>query len=202
MSGITVLRLSHRIGRDERVTTHVGLTARAFGAKGIAIAGDYDPGVLESLRRVTEVWGGPFEVQYVGDWREYLRSAKSRGDLVVHLTMYGVPLPEVLEELRRALSERNMVVVVGSSKVPREVYELADLNVSIGNQPHSEVAALAVFLDRLLDGLVFRISFPDARLRVVPHPRRKVVLRRREEALAGAEKDRSPGREALNVGND
>lgn len=189
MSRVTVLRLSHRVGRDDRVTTHVGLTARAFGASGIAISGDYDPGVMESLRRVTEVWGGPFEVQYVGDWRGYLRSAKERGDVVVHLTMYGVPLPEVLEDLRRAMAERGVVVVVGSSKVPREVYELADLNVSIGNQPHSEVAALAVFLDRLLDGLVFRISFRDAKLRVVPHPRGKVVMRRREaaEARAGAE---------------
>jgi tRNA (cytidine56-2'-O)-methyltransferase len=35
MRRITVLRLSHRVGRDERVTTHVGLTARAFGASGI-----------------------------------------------------------------------------------------------------------------------------------------------------------------------
>ena len=29
---INVLRLDHRIGRDTRITTHVCLTARAFGA--------------------------------------------------------------------------------------------------------------------------------------------------------------------------
>ncbi len=183
MRRITVLRLSHRVGRDERVTTHVGLTARAFGASGIAISGDEDRDVIDSLTRVTELWGGPFEVRYVKDWRGYLRSVKASGAYVVHLTMYGLPLPEVLEELRRALAEREMVVVVGSSKVPREVYEVADANVSIGNQPHSEVSALAVFLDRLLDGLVFRISFSDAKIKVVPDPRRKVVLRRRETAL-------------------
>jgi Uncharacterized protein conserved in archaea len=194
MRRITVLRLSHRVGRDERVTTHVGLTARAFGASGIVISGDEDRGVIESLTRVTELWGGPFEVRYVRDWRGYLRSAKAAGAYVVHLTMYGLPLPEVLEELRRVLAEREMVVVVGSSKVPREVYEVADANVSIGNQPHSEVAALAVFLDRLLDGLVFRISFSDAKVRVVPDPRRKVVLRRRETALA---EDPSPSDDKL-----
>ncbi len=195
MRRITVLRLSHRVGRDERVTTHVGLTARAFGASGIVISGDEDRGVIDSLTRVTELWGGPFEVRYVKDWREYLRSAKASGSYVVHLTMYGLPLPEVLEELRRVLAEREMVVVVGSSKVPREVYEVADANVSIGNQPHSEVAALAVFLDRLLDGLVFRISFSDAKIRIVPDPRRKIVLRRREAALA--EGSRLPGDKAL-----
>jgi tRNA (cytidine56-2'-O)-methyltransferase len=195
MRRITVLRLSHRVGRDERVTTHVGLTARAFGASGIVISGDEDRGVIESLRKVTELWGGPFEVQYVKDWRGYLRSAKASGAYVVHLTMYGLPLPEVLEELRRVLEEREMVVVVGSSKVPREVYEIADANVSIGNQPHSEVAALAVFLDRLLDGLVFRISFSDAKLRIIPDPRRKVVLRRKEAALV--EDSRSSSDKAL-----
>ncbi len=189
MRRITVLRLSHRAGRDERVTTHVGLTARAFGASGIVISGDEDQGVIESLRRVTELWGGPFEVRHVVDWRGYLRAAKASGAYVVHLTMYGLPLHEVLEELRRALAEREVVVVVGSSKVPREVYEVADVNVSIGNQPHSEVAALAVFLDRLLDGLVFRISFNDAKVRVVPDPRRKVVLRRREVALPEDSRD-------------
>ena len=29
---VTVLRLDHRPGRDDRMTTHVGLTARALGA--------------------------------------------------------------------------------------------------------------------------------------------------------------------------
>ncbi|MCG7848715.1 MAG: tRNA (cytidine(56)-2'-O)-methyltransferase, partial [ANME-2 cluster archaeon] len=31
---IVVLRLGHRPERDQRVTTHVGLTARALGASG------------------------------------------------------------------------------------------------------------------------------------------------------------------------
>ncbi|MFW6195896.1 MAG: HDIG domain-containing metalloprotein, partial [Thermoplasmatota archaeon] len=31
----------------------------------------------------------------------------------------------------------------------REVYDMSDYNVSVGSEPHSEVAALAVFMDRL-----------------------------------------------------
>ena len=34
---INVLRLGHRIGRDKRITTHVALVARAFGADKILI---------------------------------------------------------------------------------------------------------------------------------------------------------------------
>ncbi|WP_192806472.1 RNA methyltransferase [Saccharolobus islandicus] len=39
MKDIYVLRLGHRPARDKRVTTHVILVARAFGAKGVYIEG-------------------------------------------------------------------------------------------------------------------------------------------------------------------
>ncbi|MEM2376537.1 MAG: tRNA (cytidine(56)-2'-O)-methyltransferase, partial [Sulfolobales archaeon] len=35
---VFVLRLGHRPLRDKRVTTHVALTARAFGANGFVLA--------------------------------------------------------------------------------------------------------------------------------------------------------------------
>ena len=34
---VAVLRLGHRPGRDNRMTTHVGLTARALGADRVII---------------------------------------------------------------------------------------------------------------------------------------------------------------------
>jgi tRNA (cytidine56-2'-O)-methyltransferase len=34
---ITVLRIGHRLGRDKRITTHVALVARAFGANKILV---------------------------------------------------------------------------------------------------------------------------------------------------------------------
>ena len=39
--------------------------------------------------------------------------------------------------------------MVGAEKVPREIYELADYNVAVGSQPHSEISALAIVLDRI-----------------------------------------------------
>lgn len=165
---VYVLRLGHRIGRDQRVSTHVALVARAFGAKGIYFD-KYDKKLFESVRKVVENWGGDFFIEEV-NWRKFLREFKG---LRVHLTMYGIPLLEKIDEIRKA---ENVLVVVGAEKVPREVYEICDLNVSIGLQPHSEVSALAVFLDRVLDGLVFKIEFENAKLRIIPCERGKKVL--------------------------
>ena len=55
---IYVLRLDHRRRRDARITTHVCLTARAFGASKVILSGDEDIEIIENVRSVTERWGG------------------------------------------------------------------------------------------------------------------------------------------------
>ncbi|RLI08527.1 tRNA (cytidine(56)-2'-O)-methyltransferase, partial [Candidatus Bathyarchaeota archaeon] len=87
---------------------------------------------------------------------------------------YGLHIDGCLDEVPR---DRPLRVGVGSEKGPRVVYEVADLNVAIGHQPHSEVAALAVFLDRLFGGSELRREFGGARIRVVPSRRGKKVIR-------------------------
>lgn len=164
---VYVLRLGHRPERDKRISTHVALTARAFGAKGIYFDVE-DKSVFESVRDVVERWGGDFFIEAV-NWKKLLRAFEG---LKVHLTMYGIPLPQKVERIKKA---DRVLVIVGAEKVPPEVYEMCDLNISIGTQPHSEVAALAVFLDRVL-GKVFDISFEDAKIRVIPSERGKKVV--------------------------
>jgi tRNA (cytidine56-2'-O)-methyltransferase len=100
-------------------------------------------------------------------WRGVLRDWKGPK---VHLTMYGLPVDEVLPRIPRD----ELLIVVGAEKVPRDVYDLVDFNVAVGNQPHSEVAALAVFLDRLLGGRSLQAE-PAARIRIRPNPRGKSV---------------------------
>jgi len=155
----------------------VGLVARAFGADGIVFVGDVEDKVLESIRKVVERWGGPFFVERVESYREYIKDWKRRGGVVVHLTMYGINIEgtDVLDRIRR--TGRDILVVVGAEKVPRDVYELADFNVAIGNQPHSEVSALAVFLDRLFEGKELTRQFIGARLVIIPSERGKIVKR-------------------------
>ena len=169
MTRVCVLRLGHRPFRDKRVTTHVGLAARAFGADGMYLAAD-DPGVAGSLRDVAARWGGSFFVEDGVSWKRCIRAWKEKGGTVVHLTMYGLPLREVMDGIRE---REDILVVVGAEKVPGEIYGLADYNVSVTTQPHSEVSGVAVFLDHFFGGAELDRTYPDAELRIEPSPHGK-----------------------------
>jgi tRNA (cytidine56-2'-O)-methyltransferase len=86
--------------------------------------------------------------------------------------MYGLNIDQAINELRNC---DKLLVVVGASKVPREVYKVADYNVAIGNQPHSEIAALAICLDRIFNGKELTRQFDDAKLRIIPSASEKRV---------------------------
>ncbi len=173
MSKIVVLRMGHRPQRDKRVTTHVALVARAFGADGVIVAGVRDRGVEQSVQKVVELWGGPFFIRSGQPWRKVIEDWRSSGGLVVHLTMYGLPIDEVLPSLRNR--NRGLLVVVGAEKMPGEIFDLADFNVAIGHQPHSEVSALAVLLDRIFIGSELKKEFKKWRLRIIPKNKGKKV---------------------------
>lgn len=171
---IAVLRLGHRPERDKRITTHVALTARAFGADKIIIAAEEDEHVKESVEDVVKRWGGPFEIEFDPRWKALMREWRGR---IAHLTMYGIHIDDAIPAIKEDLQHgEDLLIVVGAEKVPREVYEIADYNVAVGNQPHSEVAALAVFLDRLLGGEGLRTEFQNAKLRIIPQERGKRVV--------------------------
>jgi tRNA (cytidine56-2'-O)-methyltransferase len=169
---VAVLRLGHRPGRDDRMTTHVGLTARALGADRVVLVGDATDDAAGTAREVTDRFGGPFDV----DIRDAPGPVFREWDgAVVHLTMYGQPIQDVEADLRERHRTTPLLVVVGAGKVDFEVYERADWNVGVTNQPHSEVAALAVFLDRLFEGRELDREWVDAERRVVPQARGKRV---------------------------
>ena len=72
-SRLSVLRLGHRRDRDKRITSHLGLTARAFGADEVVLAGDRDPSALETWDSVTERFGGNFESRFEESPLSWLR---------------------------------------------------------------------------------------------------------------------------------
>ncbi len=164
---ITVLRIGHRPERDKRITTHVALVARAFGADRILID-TRDPDLERNFQSTCERWGGKVSIRSGVKHREEMKNFKGQ---IVHLTMYG-------EEMHRGLSaldpKKDLMIVVGAEKVPREVYELATINISVGNQPHSEVAALALFLYKFRGEQL--PEFADGQMKIVPNPRGKTVV--------------------------
>jgi tRNA (cytidine56-2'-O)-methyltransferase len=175
---VNVLRLDHRRVRDARITTHVCLTARAFGASKVILSGDEDKKIMENIRDVVKRWGGDFEIDYVKKWDKFIDDWKNNNGEVVHLTMYGEPVQEVTSKIRK--SSRDKLVVVGGSRVPSKVYQEADWNVSVTNQPHSEVAALSIFLHTLFDGEEYDIDFNDSELKVIPTAHGKHVITRKK----------------------
>lgn len=161
---IEVLRLGHRIQRDKRISTHVALVARAFGASKIYYTGQKDKSYEESVNRISKEFGGNFEIEYLKKFETLFE-----GRIVVHLTMYG-------EDFRKKkIPKNNLLIVIGGEKVPWEVYNKADYNIGVTNQPHSEVGALAVFMDHLNNSKY--PEFKDGKVRVKPAARGKEFLK-------------------------
>ncbi len=176
-SEVVVVRLGHRPGRDERMTTHVGLTARALGADRVVLP-DNAGKSRDTIADITDRFGGPFEVELSGSQKALIRNWEGN---VVHLTMYGERVQDVEDGIREVHRDDPLLVVVGAEKVSFDVYEAADWNVGVTNQPHSEVAGLAVFLDRLFEGRELDREWENAEQRVVPKETGKKVESLREE---------------------
>ncbi len=174
---ITVLRWGHRPHRDSRLTTHVALTARALGATGIILSDSEDDKIKQTVEKITKNWGGKFSFEMGIPWRKAVSEWKRNGGIVVHLTAYGenIETSDVLRRIREAA--KDVLILVGCQKVPGEFFaeSVSDFNVAIGNQPHSECASVAVFLDRFFEGKTLSMNFPRAEMRITPEKRGKKI---------------------------
>jgi tRNA (cytidine56-2'-O)-methyltransferase len=169
---IEVLRIGQRLVRDDRVTTHVALVARAFGASKIYM-NEVNPEIKETLDKISKTWGGTFDVEFITSWKKVVQEKKREKIKIVHLTMYGQNINEVDHAIEK---ENYILVIVGAEKVPREIYEFADYNVAVGNQPHSEISALAVLLDRIQKGNQFFTKYQNAQREIIPTKQGKNVI--------------------------
>lgn len=168
MSDIWIMRIGHRPERDKRVTTHVALSSRALGAKGIYVDTE-DPVLEENISSVVDRFGGDYSIKTGVTWQQATEGFKGK---IVHLTMYGQRVDEALPKIP---TDEDIMIIVGAEKVPAEVYQRADFNVSVGNQPHSEIAALAIFL-YLYTGGKHLYEDRDGKMTVIPNERGKTVV--------------------------
>lgn len=178
MAEVVVLRWGHRL-RDERLTTHVILTARALGASGAILSDVEDKDIKNTIEKVVDRFGGPFFFKMGIPWRKAIKEWREKGGITVHLTAYGenIETSDVMKRIKS--SGKDIMVIVGSQKVPSEFYseDVSDFNVAIGNEPHSECSALAVFLDRYFEGKELSKEFKGAKVKIIPMKRGKKLER-------------------------
>jgi tRNA (cytidine56-2'-O)-methyltransferase len=91
--------------------------------------------------------------------------------------MYGQNINKIQENIQK---EEDVLIVVGAEKVPRYIYDKSDYNVSIGNQPHSEISALAILLDRIQNGIQFEKKFDDSKRVIIPSENGKNVIQNKK----------------------
>jgi tRNA (cytidine56-2'-O)-methyltransferase len=167
--------LGHRRIRDQRISSHCALVARAFGVNGITYSGDKDENLEKSIKKVVENWGGNFKIKYEKNWKKIIKKWKGK---TVHLTMYGLPILDVMNEIKRC--KEDLLVLIGSQHVPGEVYHLSEWNIAVTNQPHSEVAALTIFLDRFFEGKELKKDFENKKIKIIPQEHGKKTISLKE----------------------
>jgi tRNA (cytidine56-2'-O)-methyltransferase len=175
---VVVLRWGHR-HRDQRLTSHVALAARALGASGFILADTADDKVKETIEKVMARWGGNFSFEMGLPWKRVVKEWRAKNGVTVHLTVYGenIQTSDVMQRIRE--TKKDVMVIVGSQKVPAGFFSesISDFNVAVGNQPHSECSSLAVFLDRFFEGKeLSEDSVDNAKMKIVPQVRGKKVV--------------------------
>ena len=175
---VVVLRWGHR-HRDQRLTSHVALTARALGVSGFILADMTDSKVKETIEKVTACWGRDFQFEMGQPWKRVVKEWLANDGIAVHLTAYGenIQTSDVMKRIRA--TGKDVLVIVGSQKVPAAFFSesISDFNVAVGNQPHSECSSWAVFLDRFFEGQELSEDFVGkAKKKIVPQVRGKRVV--------------------------
>ena len=85
---IEVVRIGQRVVRDDRVTTHVALVSRGFGAERIYMT-EVNPEIKDTVDKINKTWGGDFKIEFIDKWKTIVKQKKEEGFKIVHLSMYG-----------------------------------------------------------------------------------------------------------------
>lgn len=173
---IAVLRIGHRLVRDDRTTTHVALVSRSFGCNFLYMT-DVNDDIKATIDDVNNRWGyaSNFKIEIVKNWKYTILNWKKNGGIVIHLTMYGLNVDDIISKIKNSNNNNDILIIIGAEKVPSEVYKLSDYNIAVGNQPHSEIAALAIILDRIHEGKQFKLNFESAKMKIIPSVKEKRI---------------------------
>jgi len=171
---IYILKLDHRPFRDKRITTHCALVSRAFGGEVFYYSGVEDNELEKSVKKINAEWGGSFKIKFIETPEEIVSEFKG---IKIHLTMYGAKIVDKIDEIIKEHNKKNdLLLIIGGPKVDRFYYDNSNYNISVTNQPHSEVAALAIILNYLNPKSLFEDSFKNTKRKIEPSNEGKKVI--------------------------
>src|SRR3989338_1505524 len=98
---LEILRLTHRIARDKRISTHIALTSRAFLANKMYYSGEKDSSLEQSIEKINKKFGSTFEIEHVKDPVKLVKAKKANGYKILHLRMYGLELKKQLPNIKK-----------------------------------------------------------------------------------------------------
>lgn len=150
-------------GRKYHESLDLCLTARAFGAAEIIFIGKEDKQLLRYISNLNKKWGGAFKLKFARSYKDVLKAASKYTK--VYLTRFGMPLQSKSYILK---TYKNMVLIVSTNDVSKQLHQIADYNISISTQPHCGAAAIAIFLHEFYNGRELAMHFENAKLKLVP----------------------------------
>ena len=172
MNIVEILRLSHRIHRDIRISSHISLTCRAFNCNKMFYSGQKDSSLENTLTEINKKFGSNFKVEYTKNPEKLIEEKKKDNYKIIHLTMYGIPVKNKINDIRK---NKNILIIIGSEHVPGVYYKISDFNISITNQPISELSALTIFLHEYFQGKQLETEFKNAKLKIIPSEKGKKI---------------------------
>ncbi len=143
------------------------MAARAFGAHNVTFASIRNPKMMNQFKVLNKKWGGDFNVSFVDNWQDFLKSKKNYK--TIYLTRYGTPINKIKYSLK---TYKNIMLIVTLTEAYKNLYKMADFNVSITAQPHSATSAIAIFLHLFYEGRELAMHFENAKYKVVPEERK------------------------------
>lgn len=168
---INILKLDHRPLRDKRITTHCALVSRAFKADHFYYSGIEDNVFEKNIKGIVDQWGGDFKTTFLEKPNLFVSNFKG---IIIHLTMYGEQVVSKIEDIKK--EKEDLLIIVGGPKVSRFYYEKSKYNISVTNQPHSEVAALAILLNFLNPDALYSEKFDNNKIKLEPSNTCKKVI--------------------------
>ena len=145
----------------------IALTARAFGASEITVNLKEQRNkshITKYFKEINNDWGSNFKVSFTNNWMDLIKEHNNNYK-TIYLTKYG----DSIKKKEYVISTyKNILLIVSTTDDIKELYDMADFNISLTTQPHTIISSIAVFLNMYYKGRELAMHFENAKYKIMP----------------------------------